>query len=52
MAELALYDSNRDGKIDAFDEVFNNFKVWQDMTGTGGYWLLYGRDDIGEAMRG
>ncbi len=40
-AELGLYDSNRDGKIDAFDEVFRNLKVWQDRDGDG-------RTDAGE----
>ena len=29
-AMLSLYDTNRDGRIDAFDDVFKNLKVWQD----------------------
>ncbi len=40
---LALYDTNRDGKIDAFDDVFKNLKVWQDRNGDG-------RTDEGELM--
>jgi hypothetical protein len=38
---LSLYDTNRDGKIDAFDDVFKNLKVWQDRNGDG-------RTDSGE----
>jgi len=40
---LSLYDTNRDGKIDAFDDVFKNLKVWQDRDGDG-------RTDEGELM--
>ena len=29
-ALLSLYDTYRDGRIDAFDVVFKNLKVWQD----------------------
>ena len=32
---LALYDTNRDGRIDAFDDVFKNLKLWQDRNGDG-----------------
>ena len=34
-AMLSLYDTNRDGRIDAFDDVFKNLKVWQDRDGDG-----------------
>jgi hypothetical protein len=40
---LALYNTNRDGKIDAFDDVFKNLKLWQDRNGDG-------RTDEGELM--
>ncbi|SHK49899.1 hypothetical protein [Thermocrinis minervae] len=34
-AMLSLYDTNRDGRIDAFDDVFKNLKVWQDKNADG-----------------
>jgi len=40
---LALYDTNRDGRIDAFDDVFKNLKLWQDRNGDG-------RTDEGELL--
>ena len=30
-----FYDTNRDGRIDAFEDVFKNLKVWQDRDGDG-----------------
>jgi len=40
---LSLYNTNRDGKIDAFDDVFKNLKVWVDRNGDG-------RTDEGELL--
>jgi Ca2+-binding EF-hand superfamily protein len=40
---LSLYDTNRDGRIDAFDDVFKNLKLWQDRNGDG-------RTDEGELL--
>ena len=40
---LALYDTYRDGRFDAFDDVFKNLKLWQDWNGDG-------RTDEGELL--
>ena len=34
-SKAPLYDTNRDGRIDAFDDVFKNLKLWQDRNGDG-----------------
>jgi|GEM_PF-1295942 len=50
-ANLAQYDTNGDGKIDANDAGFNDLKIWQDINQDGISQAdeLYGLDDAGIA---